>query len=82
MKKIKKEKKYLLFGGLILIALGVAVGVLLFSLQYDELWRCYAHTQQKLLELEEYIAHLDKVWQFFGAVMVLFAIKSFFAVKK
>ena len=80
MKKTKKEKKYLLFGGLILIALSVAVGVLLFSLQYDELWRWYAQTQQKLLELEEYIAHLDKVWQFFGAVMVLFAIKSFFPI--
>ena len=61
LKKRKKQKKYLLFGGLILVALGIAVGVLLFSLQFDELWRWYSQTQQKLLELEEYIAHIDKV---------------------
>ncbi len=80
LKRRKKQKKYLLFGGLIFIALGIAVGILLFSLQHEELWRWYAQTQQKLLELEEYIAHLDKVWQFFAAVMLLFAVKSFFPI--
>lgn len=80
MEKKEKQKKYLLFGGLILIALGIAVGVLLFSLQYEELWLWYGKTQQKLLELEEYIAHLDKAWQFFAAVMLLFAVKSFFPI--
>lgn len=80
MEKKEKQKKYLLFGGLILIALGIAVGVLLFSLQYEELWVWYGKTQQKLLELEEYIAHLDKAWQFFAAVMLLFAVKSFFPI--
>lgn len=80
MRKREKQKKYLLFGGLILIALGVAVGALLISLQHEELWRWYASTQQKLLELEEYIAHLDKAWQFFGAVMLLFAVKSFIPI--
>ena len=80
LKKRKKQKKYLLFGGLILVALGIAVGVLLFSLQFDELWRWYSQTQQKLLELEEYIAHIDKVWQFFAAVILLFAIKSFIPI--
>lgn len=80
LKKRKKQKKYLLFGGLILIALSVAVGVLLFLLQHEELWRWYAQVQQKLVELEEFIAHLDKAWQFFGAVMLLFAVKSFFPI--
>ncbi len=80
MKKRKKEKKYLLFGGLILIALGIAVGALLFSLQFEGLWRWYSQTQQKLLELEEYIAHLDKAWQFFAAVMLLFAVKGFIPI--
>ena len=63
-----------------MIALGLAVGVLLLSLQHEELWRWYAQTQKRLLELEDYIAHLDKVWQFFGAVMLLFAVKSFFPI--
>ena len=63
-----------------MIALGLAVGALLISLQHEELWHWYASTQQKLLELEEYISHLDKVWQFFAAVMLLFAIKSFIPI--
>lgn len=80
LEKKQKQKKYLLFGGLIFVALGIAVGALLFSLQYEELWLWYGKTQQKLLELEEYIAHLDKVWQFFAAIMLLFAVKSFFPI--
>ncbi len=67
----------MLFGGLILIALSVAVLALLISLQHEELWRWYVHVRQRLFELEEYIAHIDIAWQFFGAITALFAILSF-----
>ncbi len=70
----------MLFGGLILIALAVAVGVLLFSLQYDSLWWWYAQSKQKLAELEEIILHIDKAWQFLAAILILFAVKSFFPI--
>lgn len=80
LRKKEKQKKHLLFGGLIMIALAAAIGVLLFSLQYEELWRWYGQIQRNLVELEEYIAHIDKAWQFFGAVMILFAVKSFFPI--
>lgn len=80
MKKREKQKKYLLFGGLIMIALSVAVGVLLFSLQFEELWRWYGQTRQNLFKLENFIMNLDKSWQFFGAVILLFFVKSFFPI--
>ena len=53
MEKRKKRKKYLLFGGLILIALSLAVGALLLSLSHEELCRWYVEAQQKLAELEK-----------------------------
>lgn len=63
-----------------MIALSVALGVLLFSLQYEELWRWYGQTRQNLFKLEDFIMNLDKSWQFFIAVMILFAVKSFFPI--
>lgn len=63
-----------------MIALSVALGVLLFSLQFDELWRWYGQTRQNLFRLENFIMNLDKSWQFLGAVMILFAVKSFFPI--
>lgn len=80
LKKRKKQKKILLFSGLILIMLSLAVAVLLFSLQYDELWHWYAVTRQNLAKLEDYIAHIDIEWKFFIAIMLLFAVKSFFPI--
>lgn len=80
LKKRKKQKKYLLFGGLILVALSVAASVLLFSLKFEDLWRWYSHVQNRLTELEEYITHIDKSLLFFAAVMALFAVKSFFPI--
>ena len=80
LKKRKKPKKILLLGGLILILLSMAVAVLLFSLQYENLWHWYAVTRENLAKLEDYIAHIDIEWQFFGAIMLLFAIKSFFPI--
>lgn len=80
METRKKQKKLLLFSGLILIALSLAVAVLLFSLQFDELWRWYSHAKVRLAELEDFIAHLDKAWQFIAAILLLFAVKSFFPI--
>ena len=80
MKKRKKQKKLLLFSGLILLALALGVAALLISLQYEELWRWYVQVRQQLTELEEYILHIDIVWQFVAAVLLLFAVKSFFPI--
>ena len=63
-----------------MILLSLAVAALLISLQYDELWRWYAVTRQNLARLEEYIAHIDIEWKFFLAIMLLFAVKSFFPI--
>lgn len=76
LNKHKKKKKSLLFAGLILIALSIATSVLLFSLRYEELWGWYADIRDALMRLENWIASLDKNWQFFGAVMVLYIVKS------
>ncbi len=80
MKNKKKPKKLLLFSGLILLALSLAVAALMFSLQFEELWRWYSHAKQRLSDLEQFIAHIDKAWQFIGAIILLFAIKSFFPI--
>ena len=80
LKKRKKQKKLLFFGGLILIALSVCVGVLLVSLQHEELWHWYTQIQHSLAELENFILNIDKTWLFVAAVMLLFAIKSIFPI--
>lgn len=80
MERRKKPKKILLFAGLILITLSVAAAMLLASLRYEELWHWYVVVSERLLEIEEYIASLDKVWQFIGAILLLFAVKSFFPI--
>lgn len=80
LKKRKKQKKILLFSGLILILLSLAVAALLVSLQCEELWHWYAVIRENLARLEEYILHIDIAWQFFIAIMLLFAVKSFFPI--
>lgn len=80
LKKKQKPKKILLFGGLILIALSLAVAVLLFSLQFEELWRWYAAIRKQLIDLEERIAAIEQSWLFIGTVLILFAVKSFFPI--
>lgn len=69
-----------MFGGLILTALSFAIGVLMLSLSCEEIWRWYVVVKEKLTELEEIIAGLDKLWQIAGAVTLLFAIKSVFPI--
>lgn len=76
MKRTKKPKLLLLFGGLILILLSFAVFVLLLSLEHEELWRWYAQIKQTLADLEEFILHIDIAWLFALAILLLFAVKS------
>jgi len=80
LEKREKQKKYLLFGGLVFIALAVALSILLFSLRYEELWGWYDKARRDLIELENFILKLDKTWQFLAAIMLLFSIKSFFPI--
>ncbi len=76
LKRTKKPKIFLLFGGLILIALSLAVFVLLLSLEHEELWRWYAQIKRSLAELEQLIMHIDIAWVFALAIFLLFAVKS------
>ncbi len=76
LKKRKKQKKLLLFSGLILIALSLGVGVLLFSLQFEELWHWYTQIKNSLAMLEQYILHIDITGLFVAAVLLLFLVKS------
>lgn len=76
MKKTRKPKILLLFGGIILILLSFAVFVLLLSLEHEELWRWYAQIKRSLAELEQFILHIDIAWLFALAILLLFAVKS------
>lgn len=80
MNKYKIKKKYLLFVGLILIALGFLLTVVLISRRYDALWFWYEDLRQKLTDLEDYIMNLNKYWQFIGAILLLYIIKSFIPI--
>ena len=80
MNKYKIKKKYLLFVGLILIALGFLLTVVLISRRFDTLWFWYEDLRQKLIQLEDYIMNLNKYWQFIGAILLLYIIKSFFPI--
>lgn len=63
-----------------MIALSIAVGILLFSLQFEELWRWYTTIRHQLLNLEERIAAIEQKWLFISAVLLLFAVKSFIPI--
>ncbi len=80
MQRKYKPKKYLQFAGLISIALGVAVGVLLFSKKYEGLWAWYTEIRKILIETEAKIAQIDIVWQFIAAILLLYLIKCFIPV--
>ncbi|MBR4765566.1 MAG: TVP38/TMEM64 family protein, partial [Clostridia bacterium] len=77
---LKSKKKYLLFIGLILIALGFFLTVVLISRRYEALWFWYEDLRQKLTELEDYIMNLNKLWQFIGAILLLYIVKCFFPI--
>lgn len=80
MKNKPKTQKYLLFGGLILVAIGIAAAILLFSLRYEHLWHWYEVVRHELAELEFRISHLDDKWLFALVIILLFAVKSFIPI--
>ncbi len=80
MKKRKKPKLILLFVGLGLLTLSLIAAVILGSLSYKELWKPYEDMLAMLARVEDDIAALDKAWQFIGAILILFAIKSFIPI--
>lgn len=80
MKNKPKTQKYLLFGGLILVAIGIAAAALLFSLRYEHLWRWYEVVRYELAELEHRISLLDDKWLFVLVILLLFAVKSFIPI--
>ncbi len=80
LKKHTKKKKLLLFAGLISLIVFLAVAVLLFSLQFENLWVWYADIRQWLMELEDKIAALDYSFEFIGAILALYIIKSVFPI--
>ena len=80
MRKHKKQKKLLLFAGLISLVLFFGSTLLLFLLKYDNLWTWYEDVRKYLFAIEDYITGLDKTWEFIGAIMLLYFIKSFFPI--
>jgi uncharacterized membrane protein YdjX (TVP38/TMEM64 family) len=80
LKNKQKPQKTVLFCGLILIAIGIAAAVLLYMLQFDELWHWYEVIKNELALLETQIAHLEDKWLFVAAIFLLFAVKSFIPI--
>ena len=72
----QKPKKYLIIGGLVLLLLGITAAILLFSLQFEGLWRWYNQLRDHLIDIENRITALDNRWQFFIAVLFLFLVES------
>ena len=79
MKKRKSgnPKKILLFVGLSLLLFSVAVSVLLFTLQYDDLWGWYTQVRETLIGFEARIAEIRQVWLFVLVILLLFLMKNF-----
>lgn len=79
MKKRKKgnPKKILLFVGLSLLLFSLAVAVLVFTLQYDDLWGWYSQARETLIGLEARIAEIRQVWLFVLVILLLFLMKNF-----
>lgn len=72
----RKPKKYLLFGGLTFLILGIVAAILIFSLQFEGLWKWYVQLREQLLEIERRIADIENLWQFFFAILLLFLIEG------
>ncbi len=80
MKNKQKPQKTVLICGLVLIGIGIAAAVLLYLLQYEQLWHWYEVIKAELALLETQIAHLDDKWLFVAAIFLLFAVKSFIPI--
>ena len=79
MKKRKtgNPKKILLFVGLSLLAFSLAVFVLLFTLQYDDLWGWYSQARESLIRLEAWITEIRQPWLFVMVILFVFLLKNF-----
>lgn len=78
--KRRKPKLILLFSGLILIAISFLIVLILLSLRYEELWYAYDEVLKTLERIEIQITELKYSWEFIGAILLLFAIKSFIPI--
>lgn len=72
----QKPKKYLLFGGLVFLVLGIIAAILLFSLQFEGLWKWYVKFREQLFEIEREITSLENLWAFFFAIIIMFLVES------
>jgi len=78
--KRKKQKRFLLFAGLILIVFGLATEAVIFSLRYENLWVWYEGVREVLIQLEDRILELNMSWEFFMAIMALYIVKCIFPI--
>ena len=76
-KQPRNTKKILLFVGLSLLAFAVAIAVLLFTLQYDDLWGWYSQARESLIGLEARITEIRQWWLFVLVILLLFLMKCF-----
>ncbi len=74
------KNRIITISGLVLLAVGIAVAVLLYSLRYRELWYWYDFTRTELALLEQKIAAIPQRWLFIVAVLFLFFVKCFIPI--
>ena len=74
------KNRIITISGLVLLASGIAVAVLLYSLRYRELWYWYDFTRTELALLEQKIAAIPQRWLFIVAVLFLFFVKCFIPI--
>ena len=77
MKKTWNRNRIMNVTGCTLLIIAAALMVLLFLLQYDELWVWYKVYQQKLIEVEHYIESLGIGWKFVLAMLLMFLVRTF-----
>ena len=77
MKKTWNRNRIMNVTGCTLLIMAAALMVLLFLLQYDELWVWYKVYQQKLIEVECYIESLGIGWKFVLAMLLMFLVRTF-----
>ncbi len=67
--------RILTLAGLFLLATGILLIILMFLLQFEDLWRWYDITQVKLANLETRISEIPQKGLFIAAVLSLFFLK-------
>lgn len=71
------RSRMLTLTGLVLAAIGISAGILMFLLRFDNLWRWYDIIENNLAELERYISEIPQKGLFVLAILLLFFIKCF-----